>query len=139
MPSLVHALPPSVPSPETEFAIFKRKWHAALAPGRTLPPYEDVVLGSLGRLADHLVLVGGSPGAFRILRAGRVVRGCAGFRLPARRPVHALRRPATEKRQGTKSREMGRGSAAGLWGFGRELRCERFRSEGLKRLRVLNE
>jgi diguanylate cyclase (GGDEF)-like protein/PAS domain S-box-containing protein len=78
MPPLVHVLPPSVSSPETDFAIFKRKWHAALAPGRTLPPYEEVALGSLGRLADHLVLVGGSPGAFRILRAGRVVRAWLG-------------------------------------------------------------
>jgi hypothetical protein len=30
--------------------------------------------------------------------------------------IHALRRPASEKRQGTKSRETGTGGAAGAYG-----------------------
>jgi hypothetical protein len=34
-------------------------------------------------------------------------RWCAGFRPPGLRPDHGLRRPAAEKRQGTKSREVG--------------------------------
>ena len=34
-------------------------------------------------------------------------RFCAGFRPPGLRPDHGLRRPAAEKRQGTKSREVG--------------------------------
>jgi hypothetical protein len=32
------------------------------------------------------------------------------------RAIHALRRPASEKRQGTKSREAGTGGAAGVYG-----------------------
>ena len=39
---------------------------------------------------------------------------CGGFRLPGCRSIHALRRPAAEKRQGTKSREVGH-----RWGSGR--------------------
>ena len=34
------------------------------------------------------------------------VADCGGFRLPECRSIHALRRPAAEKRQGTKSREV---------------------------------
>ena len=50
------------------------KWHAALPPGERLPPYEQVVLGSLGRLADRLMLVRTAPGAdAQILQAGRAV------------------------------------------------------------------
>jgi len=30
--------------------------------------------------------------------------------------IHAVRRPASEKRQGTKSREVGTGGAAGAYG-----------------------
>src|SRR5580704_9943928 len=40
-------------------ATLKLKWRTALAPGQALPPYEEIVLGSLGRLADHLMLVSG--------------------------------------------------------------------------------
>ncbi len=57
-----------------EAAIFRRKWQAAIAPGRPLPPYEELVLGSLGKLADHLiVLEGDAPGRFKVLRAGRSI------------------------------------------------------------------
>ena len=38
--------------------------------------------------------------------------------------IHALWRPASEKRQGTKSREVGGGGAGTLWGFGRGVRLE---------------
>jgi hypothetical protein len=37
--------------------VLHRKWQAALRPGEGLPRYEDVMLGSLGRLADHIVLL----------------------------------------------------------------------------------
>ena len=37
--------------------VLQRKWQAALRPGEGLPRYEDVMLGSLGRLADHIVLL----------------------------------------------------------------------------------
>ena len=38
--------------------------------------------------------------------------------------IHALMRPAFEKRQGRKSRDVGHCSAAALWGFGRKVRHE---------------
>jgi DNA-binding transcriptional LysR family regulator len=42
------------------------------------------------------------------------------FRTPARRALHALMRPASEKRQGTKSRWVGHPAGQrALWGFGR--------------------
>jgi hypothetical protein len=43
-----------------EAAIFRSKWQAGIVPGRTLPPYEDIVLGSLGRLTDRLIVVEGN-------------------------------------------------------------------------------
>ena len=44
-------------------------------------------------------------------------RPCAGFRTPAiTRPVHMLRRPASKKRQGTKSREVGHRRCSGRYG-----------------------
>ncbi len=55
-------------------AIIERMWHGSIVPGHRLPQYEDVVLGSLGRLGDHLLLVDGSTAAeFRVLRAGRKI------------------------------------------------------------------
>ena len=41
---------------------------------------------------------------------------CGGFRLPECRSIHALRRPAAEKRQGTKSREVGHRRGSGRYG-----------------------
>ena len=41
--------------------VLQRKWQAALRPGERLPRYEDVMLGSLGRLADHIALLIISP------------------------------------------------------------------------------
>jgi diguanylate cyclase (GGDEF)-like protein/PAS domain S-box-containing protein len=67
------------PACSIEAAIFRRKWHAGIAPGKTLPAYEDIVLGSLGRLADRLLVVeGDSAGTFKVLRAGRGIRDWLG-------------------------------------------------------------
>jgi diguanylate cyclase (GGDEF)-like protein/PAS domain S-box-containing protein len=65
-----------------EAAIFRRKWQAAVAPGRPLPPYEEIVLGSLGKLADHLiVLEGDAPARFKVLRAGRRIAEWIGYEI----------------------------------------------------------
>ena len=58
----------------SDITIIERMWHGAIVPGRKLPPYEQVVLGSLGRLGDHLLLIEGDGVAnFRVLRAGRKI------------------------------------------------------------------
>src|SRR4051812_49224698 len=54
--------------------VLKRKWHPALRPGEALPRYEDVMLGSLGRLADHIVLLRHKDGALAISHTGRYVQ-----------------------------------------------------------------
>ncbi|MGE5159448.1 MAG: putative bifunctional diguanylate cyclase/phosphodiesterase [Gemmatimonas sp.] len=51
--------------------ILQRKWQAAVKLGQGLPRYEDVMLGSLGRLADHIVLLKGDDAAFVVSRTGR--------------------------------------------------------------------
>jgi diguanylate cyclase (GGDEF)-like protein/PAS domain S-box-containing protein len=53
--------------------VLQRKWHAALRPGEGLPRYEDVMLGSLGRLADHIALLR-YDGALELSRSGRYVQ-----------------------------------------------------------------
>jgi len=60
--------------------ILRLKWRTALPPGHDLPPYEDVVLGSLGRWADNVLLVGGgeTPQAFKVLQAGRAIQKWVG-------------------------------------------------------------
>jgi hypothetical protein len=56
-------------------SVIERVWWGSIKPGQTLPQYEDVVLGSLGRLGDHLLLFSGAtPAEFKVLRAGRKVR-----------------------------------------------------------------
>jgi diguanylate cyclase (GGDEF)-like protein/PAS domain S-box-containing protein len=68
-----------LPAGSIEAAIFRRKWQAGIAPGKTLPPYEDIVLGSLGRLADRLLVVEGqSSDTFKVLRCGRGIRDWLG-------------------------------------------------------------
>ena len=48
--------------------------------------------------------------------------------------IHALRRPASEKRQGTKSREVGQLAVPrALWGFSRGFGLERLDAERLLR------
>jgi diguanylate cyclase (GGDEF)-like protein/PAS domain S-box-containing protein len=54
--------------------VLQRKWHAALRPGEQLPRYEDVMLGSLGRLADHVVLLKHNDGVFEVSRTGRYIQ-----------------------------------------------------------------
>src|SRR6185437_6586430 len=54
-----------------DIAILQRKWQAALRPDGRLPSYEDVMLGSLGRLADHIVLLRHDDETFAVSRTGR--------------------------------------------------------------------
>jgi diguanylate cyclase (GGDEF)-like protein/PAS domain S-box-containing protein len=54
--------------------VLQRKWQAALRPGETLPRYEDVMLGSLGRLADHIVLLKHNHDALEVSRTGRYIQ-----------------------------------------------------------------
>ena len=54
--------------------VLQRKWQAALRPGEDLPRYEDVMLGSLGRLADHIVLLRNDDGTLEVSRTGRYVQ-----------------------------------------------------------------
>src|SRR6516162_1005094 len=54
--------------------VLQRKWQAALRPGERLPPYEDVMLGSLGRLADHIVLLKNKDEALEVSRTGRYIQ-----------------------------------------------------------------
>jgi diguanylate cyclase (GGDEF)-like protein/PAS domain S-box-containing protein len=54
--------------------VLQRKWQAALRPGERLPRYEDVMLGSLGRLADHIVLMRDNAGTLEVSRTGRYVQ-----------------------------------------------------------------
>jgi diguanylate cyclase (GGDEF)-like protein/PAS domain S-box-containing protein len=59
--------------------VIERMWRGSVKPGKTLPQYEDVVLGSLGRLGDHLLLfAGAAPAEFKVLRAGRKIRDWLG-------------------------------------------------------------
>ncbi|MES2194081.1 MAG: EAL domain-containing protein [Pseudomonadota bacterium] len=51
--------------------VLQRKWQAALRPGGGLPRYEDVMLGSLGRLADHIVLLKSNHDTLEVSRTGR--------------------------------------------------------------------
>jgi hypothetical protein len=56
-----------------DIPVLRRKWRAALKAGERLPRYEDVMLGSLGRLADHIALLKGD-GALELSRSGRYVQ-----------------------------------------------------------------
>jgi PAS domain-containing protein len=54
--------------------VLQRKWQAALRPGEALPRYEDVMLGSLGRLADHIVLLSEENQALGVSHTGRYIQ-----------------------------------------------------------------
>src|ERR1700739_49505 len=54
--------------------VLQRKWQAALRPGEGLPRYEDVMLGSLGRLADHIALLKHNDEALEVSRTGRYIQ-----------------------------------------------------------------
>ena len=57
-----------------DLPVLQRKWQAAVRPGEKLPRYEDVMLGSLGRIADHIVLLKQDQGALAVSRTGRYVQ-----------------------------------------------------------------
>ena len=57
-----------------DIPVLQRKWQAALRPGERLPRYEDVMLGSLGRLADHIVLLKHNHTTLEVSRTGRYVQ-----------------------------------------------------------------
>jgi len=57
----------------SDVSVLRRKWQAALKPGKDLPFFEDVMLGSLGRLADHVMLIKEKGTQLEISRAGRYV------------------------------------------------------------------
>ena len=62
---------PTVPARSLEAKIFQRKWTAAVTPASP-PPYEDIVIGGLGRLAENLIVVERqAPGKYKVLRCGR--------------------------------------------------------------------
>ena len=62
--------------------VLQRKWQAALRPGERLPRYEDVMLGSLGRLADHIVLLKDNNDALEVSRSRPLHPEMAGRRPP---------------------------------------------------------
>jgi diguanylate cyclase (GGDEF)-like protein/PAS domain S-box-containing protein len=64
----------SVPEMFDDVPVLQRKWQAALRPGEKLPAYEDVMLGSLGRLADHIVLLKDGGNGLEVSRTGRYVQ-----------------------------------------------------------------
>jgi diguanylate cyclase (GGDEF)-like protein/PAS domain S-box-containing protein len=57
-----------------DIPVLKRKWQAALKPGQSMPRYEDVMLGSLGRLADHVAVLKNDHGTLEVSRSGRYVQ-----------------------------------------------------------------
>src|SRR5712675_2186240 len=57
-----------------DVSVLQRKWQAAMRPGDRLPRYEDVMLGSLGRLADHIVLLKHNHTTLEVSRTGRYVQ-----------------------------------------------------------------
>jgi PAS domain S-box-containing protein len=57
-----------------DLPVLQRKWQAAVRPGEGLPRYEEVMLGSLGRLADHIVLLKTTDGELEVSRSGRYVQ-----------------------------------------------------------------
>jgi len=65
----------ALPDLFSDISVLERKWRAARKPGHGLPLYEDVMLGSLGRLADHVALLKGQGDGIELLRAGRYAEG----------------------------------------------------------------
>ena len=57
-----------------DVSVLRRKWQAALRPGESLPRYEEVMLGSLGRLADHIALLKNNNETLEVSRTGRYVQ-----------------------------------------------------------------
>jgi diguanylate cyclase (GGDEF)-like protein/PAS domain S-box-containing protein len=61
-----------------DVAVLQRKWRAALRPGMSLPFYEDVMLGSLGRLADHIALLKAEGTSLTVSTSGRYIQNWLG-------------------------------------------------------------
>ncbi|WP_022720212.1 bifunctional diguanylate cyclase/phosphodiesterase [Rhodopseudomonas sp. B29] len=57
-----------------DLIVLQRKWHAAVQPAQSLPSYEEVMLGSLGRLADHIALLRINGDTLEVSRTGRYVQ-----------------------------------------------------------------
>ncbi|HEY0236829.1 MAG TPA: EAL domain-containing protein [Afipia sp.] len=57
----------------SDISILQRKWRAAQKPGQRLPFFEDVMLGSLGRLSDNIMLLRRHDSGLEATRAGREV------------------------------------------------------------------
>ena len=57
-----------------DIPVLQRKWQAARRPGESLPRYEEVMLGSLGRLADHIALLREIDGSHVVSHTGRYVQ-----------------------------------------------------------------
>jgi diguanylate cyclase (GGDEF)-like protein/PAS domain S-box-containing protein len=71
MPAARKSSGKSGPEMFDDVPVLQRKWQAALRPGEKLPAYEDVMLGSLGRLADHIVLLKAGLDGLEVSRTGR--------------------------------------------------------------------
>uniref|UniRef100_Q07P60 Diguanylate cyclase/phosphodiesterase with PAS/PAC sensor(S) n=1 Tax=Rhodopseudomonas palustris (strain BisA53) TaxID=316055 RepID=Q07P60_RHOP5 len=61
-----------------DLTVLRRKWQAAVLPGHNLPGYEEVMLGSLGRLADHIALLRVDGDVLEVSRTGRYVQAWIG-------------------------------------------------------------
>ena len=57
----------------SDISVMRRKWQAALKPGKALPFFEDVMLGSLGQISEHTMLIKSDSGRSEIMRAGRQI------------------------------------------------------------------
>ncbi|HYA72548.1 MAG TPA: EAL domain-containing protein [Roseiarcus sp.] len=57
-----------------DIAELRRRWRVARPIGEPLPPYEELLLGSLGRIDDNIVLLASDSADWNIHRAGRDVR-----------------------------------------------------------------
>jgi diguanylate cyclase (GGDEF)-like protein/PAS domain S-box-containing protein len=66
------------PDAANDIAVLKRKWNAAVKPGRPLPPFEEIVLGSLGRLSDHIAVLVNNGSSFTVSRAGHAISAWLG-------------------------------------------------------------
>ena len=76
--------------------VIERMWRGSVRLVGKLPQYEDVVLGSLGRLGDHLILLeGASCAEFKVLRAGRKIGDWPGADLRDKRLADLPRDCAT--------------------------------------------
>ncbi|MGD0561613.1 MAG: EAL domain-containing protein [Roseiarcus sp.] len=57
-----------------DIAELRRRWRVARPVGEPLPPYEELLLGSLGRIDDNIVLLASDSADWNIHRVGRDVR-----------------------------------------------------------------